>query len=39
MAASPESITTMGVYGFRACASKPAVADLDAHPGMTALFN
>ena len=27
--ASPESITTIGVYGFRACASKSAVADLD----------
>jgi hypothetical protein len=27
--ASPESITTIGVYGFRACASKSAVAELD----------
>jgi hypothetical protein len=27
--ASPESITMIGVYGFRACAKK------EAHPGMT----
>jgi hypothetical protein len=27
--ANPESITTIGGYGFRACASKSAVADLD----------
>jgi hypothetical protein len=27
--ASPESITPAGEYGFRACASKSTVADLD----------
>jgi hypothetical protein len=34
--ASPETITAIGGYGFQAYASKSAVADLDAHPGMTA---
>jgi hypothetical protein len=29
LGASPESITTISVYGFRAPASKSAVADLD----------